>query len=106
MKERGCRLQRLGTDFTISLPRHLNRSLKMQPSVSPIKWYNLSERETEISGLLKAAEKRAHDDERRSFTFSRWRRTDDDVKKAELGKKKGEIDKATSKKKREEGERG
>ena len=105
MKERGCRLQRLGTDFTISLPRHLNRSLKMQPSVSPIKWYNLSERETEISGLLKAAEKRAHDDER-SFTFSRWRRTDDDVKKAELGKKKGEIDKATSKKKREEGERG
>ena len=33
-------------------------------------------------------------------------RTDDDVKKAELGKKKGEIDKATSKKKREEGERG
>ena len=56
MKERGCRLQRLGTDFTISLPRHLNRSLKMQPSVSPIKWYNLSERETEISGLFKATE--------------------------------------------------
>ena len=50
--------------------------------------------------MLKATEKTAHDDER-SFTFSRRRRTDDDVKKAELGKK-GEIDKATSKKKREE----
>ena len=54
--------------------------------------------------MLKATEKRAHDDER-SFTFSRRRRTDDDVKKAEFGKKKGEIDKATSKKKRER-ERG